>query len=66
MSLDEFMKIWAQWELGVRSMVYQRAKGPVPAGDLDRFRKLEERMDQAWLKVGPFDRVQFKGRLKHA
>lgn len=57
--IETFKRIWKEWSLGVKSMVYQRAKGPVPAGDLERFRKLETRMDEAWRQVAPFEREVF-------
>lgn len=63
---DDFARIHKEWALGVRSMVYQRSKGRIQAGELDRFRSLEQKMDDAWGRLAPFDQVEFcskKGSL---
>ena len=60
MTIDSFARVFKEWELGVRSMQYQKTKsGRIPAGDLERFRKLEDRMDTAFLALGPFDQESF-------
>ena len=55
MSLDAFARVFKEWELGVQSMEYQKKKsGRIPASDLERFRKLEDRMDEAFRALPPF------------
>lgn len=59
MNIGDFERIHKEWALGVRSMIYQRSKGHIQAGDLDRFRKIEKNMDEAWGRVAVFDQVEF-------
>lgn len=61
-----FEKIYKEWRLGLKSMVYRRSKGPIPVSDLEQFRKLERRMDAAWEKVPPFDRATWIAPTKGA
>ena len=64
MTIDDFSKIYREWALGVRSMVYQRGKGRIQNGELDRFRRLEQKMDEAWIQIKPFDREIFYSEKK--
>ena len=60
MSLDAFARVFKEWELGVQSMEYQKKKsGRIPASDLERFRKLEDRMDEAFRALPPFEQETF-------
>lgn len=61
--LDDFKKIFKEWELGVRSMVYQHHKGGRTAAFEREAKKFEEgltaRLDAAWRKLPPFDQETF-------
>lgn len=56
---ETFARIFKEWDLRVRSMQYQKDKGRIPQNDLERFRKLEERMDAEFRALPPFAQEDF-------
>lgn len=56
---EDFRKIHKEWMLGVKSMVYQSKKGRIGPGDLERFKRLEQKMEDVWAQVPPFDKAVF-------
>ena len=63
-TLDSFARVFKEWELGVQSMEYQKKKlsgtgRGIPASDLERFRKLEGKMDEAFRALPPFEQETF-------
>lgn len=66
--LEEFRKIWKQWDLGVQSMMYQLKKnGRTPAflREQEKFEKgITAKMDEAWRRLAPFEQETFWAEKK--
>ena len=62
--MDEFKRLWREFVLGTRSLMYHRQKSgrtPFYAKELDRFNtKIVDPMNAAWIKLTDAERSQFE------
>ena len=65
--MKDFLKLWIEFKLGVKSLNYHLIKGGTPfyAKERERFQKqIVEPMDAKWLELTQDERDSFKENLK--